>query len=123
MQANPFSSDLSSIFNYLAASRATCGRALCVLADPPSPARARAEADEGQAPRSSRAPPPARHPSPREERALESFGGEWRPEGAAAAAGRGRWRLVAPERRDWGGWAGSGGGGRGRDGGRDRHGQ
>ncbi|XP_021044424.1 basic salivary proline-rich protein 3-like [Mus pahari] len=50
-------------------------------------------------PRATPGPPP----SPREERALESFGGEWRPEGAAAAAGRGRWRLVAPERRDWGG--------------------
>lgn len=49
---------------HLATSRATCGRALCVLAGPPSPSPGRAEADEGQAPRSSRAPPPARHRVP-----------------------------------------------------------
>lgn len=49
---------------HLAASRATCGRALCLLAGPPSPSPGRAEADEGQAPRSSRAPPPARHRVP-----------------------------------------------------------
>lgn len=85
----------------------------------PGPRRGRRGRGAPQQPRAAPGPPL----SPREERALESFGGEWRPEGAAAAAGRGRWRLVAPERRDWGGWAESGGGGRGRDGGRDRHGQ
>ena len=111
----------------------------------PGPRGGRRGPSAPEQPRATPGPPP----SPREELALESFGGEWRPEGAAAAAGRGRWRLVAPERRDWGGlgwerrrrggggagglwlpcvvrgggWAGSGGGGRGRDGGRDRHGQ
>lgn len=85
----------------------------------PGPRRGQRGPSAPEQPRAAPGPPP----SPREERALESFGGEWRPEGAAAAAGRGRWRLVAPERRDWGGWAGSGGGGRGRDGGRDGHGQ
>lgn len=85
----------------------------------PGPRGGRRGPGAPEQPRAAPGPPP----SPREKRALESFGGEWRPEGAAAAAGRGRWRLVAPERRDWGGWAGSGGGGRGRDGGRDRHSQ
>lgn len=40
---------------------AQSGRALSVLAGPRSPTPGRAEADEGQAPRSSRALPPARH--------------------------------------------------------------
>lgn len=65
----------------------------------PGPRGGRRGPSAPEQPRATPGPPP----SPREELALESFGGEWRPEGAAAAAGRGRWRLVAPERRDWGG--------------------
>lgn len=73
----------------------------------PSPSPGRAAAEEGPAPWSSRAPPPGRPrpaaASPREARALESFGCRMAAEGAAAAAGRGRWRLLAPESGEWGG--------------------
>lgn len=84
----------------------------------PRPRRARRPGAASRRPRAAPAPPsPVRR-------------GRWKvsvPNGGrgrcGGGAGRGRWRLSAPERGEWGGRGGSGGGGRGRDGGRDRHGQ
>lgn len=85
--------------------------------------RARAEADEGQAPRSSRALPLARHlVHEKSERWKVSVANGGR-RALQRRRGGGAGGLSLPSVETGGGWAGSGGGGRGRDGGRDRHGQ
>lgn len=92
---------------HLTANSATCGgaarpaalRTSLRPAAEPRPCGGRRGPGAPEQPRAAPGPPPPRRRRvPERARALESFGGEWRPEGAAAAARRGRWRLLAPER-------------------------